>query len=190
LLQAALAAEVFCLEIKAQSSIHGPTGRTFAMGSDLHADPVPQGSHNGEYRPGAVGVEMPVNLVGEKSARVEEAEALHARAEAVVEKTRNLVKLDAEDAYLRWQEWSRKAARFREAADQAEKLARNLRDDFKTAGTKVRLDDVITSGVLSVQIRVEANESQFKYLLALAALERATGGGLHFDYRFGKKPAP
>jgi outer membrane protein TolC len=190
LLQAALAAEVFCWEVKAQGSIHGPTGRTFATGSDLHADPVPQGSHNGEYRPGAVGIEMPPNLVGEKSARVEQAQDFHERAEAVVEKTRKLVGLDAEDAFLRWQEWSRKAERFREGADQAEKLSRNLRDDFKTAGAKVRLDDVITSGVLAIQIRVEANEAQFRYLLALAALERATGGGLQFDYGFGKKPKP
>jgi len=190
LLQAALAAEVFCWEIKAQGLIHGPTGRTFATGSDLHADAVPQGSHNGEYRPGAVGVEMPVNLVGEKSARVEQAQDLHERAEAVVEKTRNLVGLDSEDAFLRWQEWSRKAAKFREGAEQAETLSRNLRKDFEEAGAKIRLDDVITSGILSVQIRVEANEAQFRYLLALAALERATGGGLQFDYGFGKKPKP
>jgi outer membrane protein TolC len=190
LLQATLAAEVFCLEIKAQSSIHGPTGRTFATASDLHADPVPQGSANGEYRPGAVGIEMPTNLTGERSARVEQAQELHARAEAVVEKARKLVLLDAEDAFLRWQEWSRKAAKFREAADQAEKLSRSLLEDFKTAGTKVRLDDVIASGILATQIRVEANEAHFRYLLVLAALERATGGGLQFDYGFGKKPKP
>jgi outer membrane protein TolC len=190
LLQATLAAEVFCWEIKAQSSILGPTGRTFATAADLHADPVPQGSQNGEYRPGAVGIEMPTNLTGERSARVEQAQELHARAEAVVEKARKLVLLDAEDAFLRWQEWSRKAAKFREAADQAEKLSRSLLEDFKTAGTKVRLDDVIASGVLATQIRVEANEAHFRYLLVLAALERATGGGLQFDYGFGKKPKP
>jgi outer membrane protein TolC len=190
LLQATLAAEVFCWEIKAQAAIHGPTGRTFASGSDLHADAVPQGSHNGDYRPGAVGVEMPANLAGEKSARVEHAQYLHERAEAVVEKTRKLISLDAVDAFLRWQEWSRKAAKFREAADKGEDLARNLKEDFKTLGTKVRLDDVITSGLLGTQIRVDANEAQFRYLLVLAALERATGGGLQFDYGFGKKPKP
>jgi outer membrane protein TolC len=190
LLQASLAAEVVCLEVKAQGKMHGPQGRTFAAAADLHADAVPQGSQNSEYRPGAVGVEMPTMLVGDKSARVEEAEALQARADAVVEKTRKLITLDAEDTFLRWQEWSRKASRFREAAEQAEKLSRNLRDDFKMAGTKVRLDDVITSGILATQIRVEGNEAQFKFLLVLAALERVTGGGLQFDFGFGKKPTP
>jgi outer membrane protein TolC len=189
LLQATLAMEVFCLEIKAQGKLHGFEARTFASASDLHAETMPQGSHDGEYRPGAVGVEMPGHLVGDKSTRVEVAENLHARSEAVAEKVRKLIGLDAEDCFHRWQEWSRKAIKFREAAEQAEKLSRNLRDDFKNT-TKIRLDDVITSGVMATQIRVEANEAQFRFLAVLADLERATGGGMQFDFGFGKKPAP
>src|SRR5262249_46729637 len=57
LAQAVEVNEVFTLEVKAQGKIHGVTGRTFASGSDLHADAVPQGVSNSEYRPGAVGLE-------------------------------------------------------------------------------------------------------------------------------------
>jgi outer membrane protein TolC len=105
-----------------------------------------------------------------------------------VEKTRNLIVLDAEDVFLRWQENGNKLARLREAADAAEKLARDLRDDFKTAGTKVKLDDVINAGILATQLRVEANETQHKYVLTLASLERVTGGGLKIDFGLGKAP--
>jgi outer membrane protein TolC len=188
LMQATQIAEVFSLEVQAQGKIRGPSARTFATGADLHADPVPQGHQNGEYRPGAIGLEMPATLVGHQSDRIEIARGLEARAQAVVEKTRNLILLDAEDVFLRWQETSNKLARLREAADAAEKLARDLRDDFKTAGTKVRLDDVINAGMLATQLRVEANETQHKYVLTLASLERVTGGGLKIDFGFTKKP--
>jgi outer membrane protein TolC len=188
LIQTVQIAEVFALEVQAQGKIRGPSARTFATGSDLHADPVPQGSQNGEYRPGAIGLEMPATLVGHQDDRIEVAKALETRAQAVVEKTRNLILLDAEDVFLRWQESSNKLARLREAADAAEKLARDLRDDFKTAGTKVRLDDVINAGILATQLRVEANETQHKYVLTLASLERVTGGGLKIDFGLGKPP--
>jgi outer membrane protein TolC len=188
LAQAVEVNEVFTLEVKAQGKIHGVTGRTFASASDLHADAVPQGVSNSEYRPGAVGLEMPANLTGTQSARVEEAQALEARAAAVVDKTRGLIALEADDAFLRWDEAAKKFPKISGGADKAEELARNLRDDFK-ASAKVRIEDVIASGILAAQLRGEANETLHKYLLSLSSLERATGGGLRFDFfANGKKP--
>jgi outer membrane protein TolC len=182
LIQATLAEEVFALEIKAQAATHSASAKTFASASDLHATPVPQGSQNNEYRPGAIAPEMPTILPGNKEARVQQAAAYDERARAVVEKTRNLIGLEAEDAFLRWQEAARKTARLREAADNAEKLARNLRDDFKMQGTKVRLDDVINGGILAAQLRVQANEALRDLVLGLAALERVTAGGILADF--------
>ena len=45
---------------------------------------------------GAVGVEMPATLNGSRCDRVDQAQAYNARAEAVVDKTRGLILLDAE----------------------------------------------------------------------------------------------
>src|SRR5262245_15085700 len=87
IVQANAGIEVTSLEIDAQCRLHGRQGETFAVGSDLHAEPVPQGFSNGEYRPGAITVEMPGKLVGSKADRREQAEALHGRAVAVADKT-------------------------------------------------------------------------------------------------------
>jgi outer membrane protein TolC len=188
LAQAAMASEICALEVEAQGKIRGPTAHTFASGGDVHADPIPQGIMNGEYRPGAVGLEMPIMLGGHQSARVEVAKLLEVRSQAVVEKAHNLIALEAEDAFLRWQETSNKLAKISEAADAAEKLARTLRDDFKTAGTKVRLDDVITAGIVATTLRADANETLHRYALLLATLERVTAGALKIDYGPVKAP--
>src|SRR5260370_33010467 len=98
-------------------------------------------------------------LIGNKSTRVEQARALEARSQAVAEKTRNLIRLDAEDVFYRWRETSNKLPKVREAADAAEKLGRDLREDFKTAGAKVKLDEVIIAGIIAAPMRAEGNET-------------------------------
>ena len=85
LAQAVTVAEVFELEVCAQAATHLPTTRTFASTVDLHVRPIPQGVSNGEYRPGAIGPEMPVNFAGSRSYRIERARDLSARMAAVVE---------------------------------------------------------------------------------------------------------
>jgi outer membrane protein TolC len=178
LVQATAASEVTGHEVEAQSKFClRPTARTFASGSDLHAHPVPQGTRNGEYRPGAVGLEMPPFLVGSRSARVEQAKALSARAGSVVDKTRSLVALEADDAYLRWLEDSRKLPLYEEAADEARKLADKLQKDVKVVGAAVTYADAIGAGLTATQLRVQANEARYQLLLDLAALERVTAGG-------------
>src|SRR5262249_17471890 len=102
--QVANAAQVTCLEVSAQRRMCGLKANTFPAASDIHAREVPQGRYDNEYRPGALALEMPVLMPGCRGDRVNQAQALHARTEAVVEKTQRLIALDAEQAYLRWQE--------------------------------------------------------------------------------------
>jgi outer membrane protein TolC len=76
-----------------------------------------------------------------------------------------------------------------EAAEAGERLARNSRDDFR-AGQKVKLDDVLTNEVLAGQARGSLNEARYQYALALATLERATGGAFCSGLVGGTSAAP
>jgi hypothetical protein len=68
---------------------------------DIHARPIPQGTRNTEYRPDAVGPEMPPSLAGHRQDRMARAGEFNARA-AVVDKTRNLIVLEAENSFFQW----------------------------------------------------------------------------------------
>jgi outer membrane protein TolC len=183
--QAASAAQLTGLEIDAQAASCWLTARTFASGSDVHARAIPQETRNNEYRPGAIGLEMPPSFVGPRADRVERAEALNARAYAVVEKTRNLIALEAEDAYLKWDEAHRKVKQTSAAADYAEKTLKDLRDRWQEnqnptfleklpAATKEYLEALVRFS----QIRSEYNQALFQLLLSIAGLERVTAGGV------------
>jgi outer membrane protein TolC len=176
LAQAGLFAQATCLEIEAQGTSLLNRKSTFAAGADIHAKQVPQEYHNGEYRPGAVPPEMPTMLVGSRAERVKRAEALHDRAEAAVEVTRNVITLEAESAFLRWEEASEQVPQAREAADAADQTADDLTRDY-TAGLKVRTEDVINARVLAAQSRALYNQYLYNKVLALADLERITAGG-------------
>lgn len=176
IVQALGASELTALEVQAQGTSCRLEHHTFAYGGDIHAKQVPQGYANGEYRPGAVGIEMPVALVGCRKYRVERAKDFQARAAAVVDKTRNLVALDAEDAFFKWEEASKKVPQTREAAEKATKLADDTRNDFG-GGQKVKVDEVLTNEILAAQARAQYNEARYNLVLSLAGLERATAGG-------------
>lgn len=179
MVQATLFAEITNHEIKAQASkfLH-PTVMTFASASDVHARVIPQGSHNGEYRPGGLPPEMPAYLVGNRSARVEQAKAYSARAGSLADKTRNLITLEAHDAYLRWQEQARKLPRMEEASAATRKASdRANRDAKKPVETGVSQMDAINAGLISSQLRLQVNETLYQAVLELAALERITAGG-------------
>jgi outer membrane protein TolC len=177
LTQADISAQVASLEVDAQGKSHRKQFHTFASGADLHAQPIPQGSMDDDYRPAAVGPEMPVSLAGKRRDRQARAEDFAARAAAVVDKTRGLIALEAEDAFLRWQQNTNNAARGREAADKGDKLAERIREDFKALGEAVDYKEVLEAVVLASQARAGYNEAKFKVITALAALERITGGG-------------
>jgi outer membrane protein TolC len=175
LVQASVLTDVTGLEVEAQGTSHHLKMQTFAAGSDIHARQIPQGIHNAEYRPGAQPPEMPTLLVGSRAERVKHAESLHARADAELEETRNLIALEAEDAFLRWEEASREAPEALVAADTGDKLADDLTKQF-TSGLKVKVEEVVNAQVLASQARSQFNEYLFHEILALADLERITAG--------------
>jgi len=176
-----VAADVIRLEVDAQGRHwFRPLVRTFAAASDIHAQPIPPGEHNGTYRPGAIGIEMPTNLAGPKSARVEQAQAYSGRADAVVQKTRELITLEAEDAYARWEEANRKIAATREATAKAKLYVKNLEEANKVA--RIKPEEMTTNRVLAAQASVALNEALFQQILALANLERVTAGGFNAGF--------
>jgi outer membrane protein TolC len=148
---------------------------TFAAVGDIHSRQVPPEISDGDYRPGGIPPEMPTTLVGSRSARMERARSLTARAQAVAEKTRNLVALEAEDAYLKWEEAHDKTVPAREGAETASKLAQNLAQTYGAGSIKV--EELLNFQVLAVLSRAQLNEAIYQELLALAALERVTAGG-------------
>jgi outer membrane protein TolC len=180
--QVVLAAEVFCLEVDAQGLIHGPSGQTFAAAGDIHATLVPHGSNDPDYKPAGISLEMPTLIPGSQSDRVEQARALSARATAVVDKTRNLVGLEAEDAWLRWQEASHKKQKYAEARKKAIDYNEDMQSAFgqpvdPNKPVKFRFDEVINANLLAAQSKLDYNQALYMADLALAALERITAGG-------------
>jgi outer membrane protein TolC len=185
LIQATIFAEVACLEIEAQATGHRQQMHTFAAGSDVHQVAVPPATHNNEYRPGAVGPEMPSMLAGPRPDRIQHARSLAGRADAVVATTSNLITLEVTDAFLRWEQASRQAQQARKAADAGEKLADGLSKDL-AAGLKVKVDEVVGARVLAAEARSRYNEYLYQEIIALADLERASAGG----FRAGLVPSP
>jgi outer membrane protein TolC len=175
LIQASLFAEIACLEVEAQRTTLHKRVSTFAAGADIHSRPVPPDMTNSDYRPGGVPPEMPTLLAGPRDGRVEHARDLHDRAIAVTDVTRNLIALEAEDAFLRWQEAALGAAQARDGADNGDELANDLTKDF-TSRLKVRVEDVVNARVLAAQARQQYNEYLYRQILALADLERITAG--------------
>ncbi|MBY0527872.1 MAG: TolC family protein [Gemmataceae bacterium] len=176
LIQAGVFTEITCLEIEAQATSAHVRVETFAIGADIHAQQVPQEHRNAEFRPGAVPPEMPAQLAGSRAERVEHAKTLSARAGAVADKARNLIVLEAEDAFLRWEEATAQAAVTLRAATRGDTMADGVRKDF-VGGQKVRVEDVMNAQVLAAQARSQYHEYLYHQILALADLERVTGGG-------------
>jgi outer membrane protein TolC len=189
LVQASIFAQVACLEVEAQGTSLHLKFETFAAGSDIHSTQVPQGFHDSEYRPGAMVPAMPTLLVGSRANRVKHAESLYARATAIVEVTHNLIALEAEDAFLRWEEAALQVPPARESADTADKVADDLTRDYN-ANLKVRTEEVVTARVLAAQVRAQYNEYLYHKILALADLERITDGGFCVKWADAPRPAP
>jgi outer membrane protein TolC len=176
MIQATTALTVTQLEVEAQRvGLPLPLRQTFASGADLHVQPVPQGVSNNEYRPGAIGLEMPPNLAGKRADRVEVTEHLGDRAAAVVDKTRNLITLEAEAYYLKWEEAALKLRALSQTAARAARVAQSVKTRFDIG--KVAGEELIHSQTLADQAQAAYNEALYHHALALAALERITAGG-------------
>ncbi len=181
MMQATLAEQVTSLEVQAQRRLFFKIQtKTFAAGADVHSRPIPQGIANHEYRPYAIGLEMPVFMIGKRLDRVDRTAELNARAGAVVEKTTNLVWLDAEAAFSKWQEAVGRIGHLAKARPLAKKVADLEAKRFNDKA--VAVDDLIRSRTLEEQLRAQYNEALYQHALALAGLERVTAGGLRPTY--------
>jgi outer membrane protein TolC len=178
IVQVAVAAQATELEVAAQQCRkRGLRVSTFASGTDIHATPLPAGSYTGDYKPGALGPEMPVTINGRQCDRVAIASSYAERSHAVVEKTRNLVRLEVEQAVLRYQEARAKLRDLKKGIGNAEKATAGMRDLLeKPERPRISLESLLGTGLVSSQLRTGANEARYQMLLALVALERATGG--------------
>jgi outer membrane protein TolC len=181
MIQVAAASRVADLEVEAQAKHCWPLASTFASGADIHAHPVPQGISNHEYRPGATGLEMPSNLVGPRASRVEHARDLSVRAAAVVDKTRNLIALEAEDMFFKWEEASRRVPQSKIAQETGNNLAKDTRADYRQ--NLVKIEEVLTNEALAAQAAAAYNEALYNLVVAVADLQRVTAGG--FNAGFG-----
>lgn len=179
--QAYAASRVTALEICAQGKIRTPVGRTFAMGSDIHAKPIPQGTSNGQYTPSAIGLEMPVSMAGHRSERMQRARDLNERAGAVVDKTENLIVLETEAAYYKWLEAKGKVTTLAALPALAKKIGDNTQNRFDNGN--VSGEELIRARTLEDQARANYNEALYNHVLALAALERITAGGYQFPHK-------
>ena len=166
------------VELEADAQAHRRTRglvHTFAAGVDLHARHVPQPIYGEEFRPGGIPLAMPVALAGSRDSRAETAREYGVQAAAVAQKTRNLTALEAEEAYYTWQEWSRKAALYHEAEQIGNRLTGSLRQEFRGALKRV-IEGILPESLLAAQARADYNEALFRQAVALAGLERVTGG--------------
>jgi outer membrane protein TolC len=182
IVQASGIAQVAELEVCAQNTgCLLPFKFTFAAGSDIHSRAIPEGANNGTYRPAAVGPEMPVLMVGRKGDRVARAQDYSSRADAVLEKTRNLIALETDDAYRKWQAAAAQVKTMRDSAPKSAKLTELISSRFDNG--KVSGEDYLRARTLEEQSQSQLNEALFQHALALAALERVTAGGFTPNYR-------
>jgi hypothetical protein len=162
--------------VSAQKKLtHERRVNTFASGSDLHARPLPQPVRNGDYRPGAIAPEMPTEIVGKVDERVARM-CEHARhAEAVYEKSVNLVRLEAINAFLTWEQAVKRVADARDRHKRQQDLVEKAR---AASVTKMDPELLIQQESLASKAQARYVEAVYEQILALIALEKVTGGGI------------
>lgn len=172
--------DVFRLEVCAQNAIaRRQQVPTLASGSDLHSRSVPAAHRNGEYRPGALSPEMPSMLVGTRDDRVARAREYSSRQESVLEKTRNLVELEATNSYL---DWKSSVDRLNLAKIRFESSQKMIDLSRKSAPNIRKYDQLILNEALAAKSQAEYLEAVYENIKALATLERVTTGGVKPDF--------
>lgn len=178
---AAAGVDVFRLEVYAQSKI--PCKRvvpTFASGADIHSKEIPQTQRGKDYRPGGIVPDMPTQLVGSKFDRVCRARALSQRADAVYESAQTLVRLEAENGFIEFELATEKLRLAKDKYDAGVKLQKLTE---AAAGSPNAGKDALVQGfVAAAKAQSDYVEAVWQHLLALAALERITAGGIRPDF--------
>jgi hypothetical protein len=155
---------------------------SFASFSSNNATPVPTPERGGEYRPGAINLEMPPNFGGPKRYRVERADALADRAKLTDYTTTNLTNLEARVAYLNLREIERRII-----ADKAS--IAEVRMIFSRASqTALSSQDGMVLGQ-AVELLVEYEDLLLKHVLIASELMRETCGALEIPF-VARQPDP
>lgn len=177
LVLAAAGVDAFRLEVYAQGRI--PFKRvvpTLASGADIHAKEIPPTIRTAtEYRPGGILPEMPTQLVGSKYDRVCRAMAFAQRAEAVYEKARNLIIVEAEGTFHDFELASERLTFAKQQYELSKDIQQRARDAQETTKAK---DQLVQAEVVAAKAQSDYVQAVHEYLLALAALERVTAGGV------------
>ena len=93
----------------------------------------------------------------------------------MVEKTRKLITLEAENEFDKWLEADRQVEANREAAKLSKLLAERMRNNI----ANIKKEDILQVDVIAGQAQAAYNESLYHQILALANMERITAGGFN-----------
>ena len=169
--------EIAALELEAQRRT--PPFRlinnSFASFSGNNAPPVPTPERGGEYRPGAINLEMPPNFGGPKRDRVGRAAALADRATLTENTTRNLTKLESRVTYLNHRETERRIQADKAAISEARLIFNRV-----TRKPMSFLDGLLLGD--SVALLVEYEELRLKRALIAIEMMRETCGALEIPF--------
>jgi hypothetical protein len=176
LVQAAAGTDAFRLEVAAQAKLRtfGQTN-TLASGADLHGKAIPFPIRNGEYKPAPFPPEMPSHLVGRREDRVARACELSLKQDAGYDKVVGLIRLEAANAYLEWEQATARMNESKRRFEQARKVADEIKD---VAPVRQNPQMVVQYEAEAGRAQAEYVESVFEHLKALAKLERVTAGGV------------
>lgn len=176
---AAAAADAFRLEVYAQGQLrHRRTVPTLTSASDIHSRLLPTGTRDPghDYRPEPISPEMPPQVVGDRKARVARTTEYSHRADAAFDKARDLMILEAETSFYYFEEASQAMAAAREGYNHSKSLIERVKERFNEP--KAPKETLLLGYTQAAEAQSEYVEAVFKYLLALAALERVTAGGV------------
>jgi len=176
---AAAAADAFRLEVYAQGQLRFRRSvPTLGSASDIHSRLLPTGSRDPgkDYRPEPIPPEMPPQVVGSKEDRVARVLAYSHRADAVYEKARNLMILEAENTFIQYEMASRQLTAHKDAFKSAKNAMDRIREQFDNP--KAPKDQMLLGYAQAAKSMAGYVESVFHYLETLAALERVTAGGV------------
>ena len=92
-----------------------------------------------------------------------------------MEKTRQLITLEADNEYQTWLEAERQTDANREAA----RLSKLLADRTRSNVANIKKEDILQTDILAGQAQAAYNEALYHKILSLANLERITAGGFN-----------
>lgn len=176
---AAAAADAFRLEVYAQGMLRFRRSvPTLSSASDIHSRLLPTGSRDPEhdYRPEPIPPEMPPMVVGDRKARVARITQYSHRADAIYDKVRDLMIVEAETTFYHFEQTSKGLADAKEGFKASKSLVDRVREQFDNP--KAPKEQLLLGYAQAAEAQTGYVEAAYRYLLALAALERVTAGGV------------